>query len=111
MPRFSACLASANSCRTTVLLPPIGEMATRADGGFCQAEIQEVGNRGERAIVAFHEASGFFFFGGVEGDGADFLAGGDAIDAESDIFGALEVVVGESDGIDLALAGHIVGSC
>ncbi len=84
-------------------------MATRADGGFCQAEVQEVGNRGERAIVAFHEASGFFFFGGVERDGADFLIGGDAVDAGSDVFGALEVIVGESDGVDLALAGHIAG--
>ena len=84
-------------------------MASGADGGFCQAEVQAVGNCGERAIMTFHQASGFFFFRGVERDGADFLVAGDAVDAGSDIFGALEVVVGESDGVDLALAGHIVG--
>ena len=61
--------------------------------------------------MALHEASGVFFLGGVEPDGAHFLAGGDAVDANSDVFGALDVVVGESDGVDLALAGHIVGGC
>ena len=92
-----------------VVAAEIGEVASRGDGGFGQAEVQEVGNGGERAIVAFHKARGIFFFGGVEPDGANFFVVGDAVDAGGDLFGALEVAVGESDGIDVVLAGHIVG--
>jgi hypothetical protein len=84
-------------------------MASGGDGGFGQTEVQEVGDGGERSVVAFHEARGVFFFRGVERDGSDFFIVGDAVDSGSDILGALEVAVGESDGIDLALAGHIVG--
>src|SRR5208337_1125886 len=92
-----------------VVAAEIGEMASSADGGFCQAEVQTVGNGRECAVVTFHEASSVLLFGGVEPYGPDFLFVGDAVDAGSDIFRALEVAVSESDGIDVALAGHIVG--
>src|ERR1035437_685908 len=84
-------------------------MASGGDGGFGQAEVQEIGDGGEYAVVAFHEARRVFFFRGVERDGPNFFVVGDAVDSGCDILSDFEVAVGESDGIDLALAGHIVG--
>jgi hypothetical protein len=65
-----------------VLLPPrSAKWHPARDGGFCQTEVQAVGNGGERAIMAFHQARRFFFFRGVERDGSNFLVAGDAVDA------------------------------
>jgi len=72
-------------------------VASGGDGGLCEAQIEEVGNGGKRAVVAFHQTRRVSFLCGINAYGANFLFAGDVVNARGHFAGAFEICVGERD--------------
>ena len=107
-PAACAWSCSANSCFTTVLLPPrSAKWHPRFDRGLGQFQVEEVRNRGEHAIVTAHELQHRRGVSGVHLHRRYLVIAREFVDPGDSVIQALCVGIGERDCLDSGAAGHV----